>query len=43
MPGKRNRSLKAPKVYERLRKAGYGKRSAARISNAEAARRKRKR
>ena len=43
MPGKAYRSLKDPRLYERLRAQGYGKRAAARISNAAAARRKQKR
>ena len=35
-PGKKYRSLKRPRVYEALRKRGYSKQSAARISNAQA-------
>lgn len=42
MPGKKYRSIKAPKTYEALRKQGYSKESAARISNAQK-KRKRKR
>jgi hypothetical protein len=41
MPGKKMRSIKAPKVYERLRRKGKSKRSAARISNAKRRRGKR--
>lgn len=41
MPGKRYRSLKAPRVYEALRRAGLSKGSAARISNARAKRKRR--
>lgn len=36
MPGKRNRSLKAPELYEKLREDGASKNKAARISNAAA-------
>lgn len=35
MPGKKNASLQNPKQYEALRKEGYSKESAARISNAK--------
>ena len=43
MPGtKWKRSLKKPKVYEALREKGYDKQKAARISNAQAKKRKRK-
>lgn len=42
MPGKKYRSLKKPKTYEALRKKGVSKTSAAKISNAQA-RKKRKR
>lgn len=35
MPGKKYRSIKRPKVYERLRRKGMSKRKAARISNAK--------
>lgn len=37
MPGRRNSSLKDPKLYEELRKDGASKEKAARISNAAAA------
>lgn len=36
MPGKRNRSLKKPDMYEALRDDGASKEKAARISNAAA-------
>lgn len=39
--GKRSKSLKAPRVYDALRKAGMSKTKAAKISNA-GARKKRK-
>lgn len=35
MPGKKNASLQNPRQYEALRRKGYSKRSAARISNAD--------
>ena len=35
-PGKKYRSIRKPRVYEALRKRGYSKQSAARISNAQA-------
>jgi hypothetical protein len=35
-PGKKERSLRKPRVYEALRKQGYSKEAAARISNAQA-------
>lgn len=35
MPAKKYRSLQSPKAYEALRKKGYSKQSAARISNAQ--------
>ena len=35
MPGKKSASLQNPKQYEALRKEGYSKESAARISNAK--------
>lgn len=35
MPGKKDRSLQNPKQYEALRRKGYSKQSAARISNAQ--------
>jgi len=38
MPGKKNRSLKKPEMYEDLRKEGASKEKAARISNAAAKR-----
>jgi hypothetical protein len=34
VPGKKYRSIKRPRVYERLKAKGYSKRKAARISNA---------
>ncbi|UOE43722.1 DUF7218 family protein [Agromyces larvae] len=37
MPGSRNRSLKDPELYEKLRDEGDSKEKAARISNAAAA------
>ena len=37
MPGRRNSSLKDPKLYEKLRDEGDSKEKAARISNASAA------
>lgn len=36
MPGKKYAALKKPKTYEALRKKGYSKTSAAKISNAQA-------
>jgi hypothetical protein len=42
MPGKRWKSIKNPKVYEALKKEGMSKEKAARISNAQA-KKKRKR
>ena len=36
MPGKKNASLQNPKAYEALKRKGYSKTSAARISNAQA-------
>lgn len=36
MPGKKYRSLQNPKAYEALKKKGFSKTSAARISNAQA-------
>lgn len=38
MPGRRNSSLKDPKLYEELRNEGASKEKAARISNAAASR-----
>lgn len=35
MPGKKMRSIKAPKVYEALKKQGMSKTKAAKISNAQ--------
>ena len=40
MPGKKYRSIKSPKVYEALRGKGLSKERAARISNAQAAKKK---
>ena len=34
MPGKKYRSIKRPKVYEALKRKGYSKTKAAKISNA---------
>jgi hypothetical protein len=34
VPGKKYRSIRRPKVYEALRKKGYSKKKAAKISNA---------
>lgn len=34
MPGKKYRSIKRPRVYEALRRKGYSKAKAAKISNA---------
>jgi hypothetical protein len=42
MPGKKYRSIKRPRTYEALKRKGYGKTKSAKISNAQA-RRKRKR
>lgn len=36
MPGKKMRSIKAPKVYEALKRQGKSKTRAAKISNAQA-------
>jgi len=41
MPGKKYASIKRPAVYEALRRAGYSKQSAARISNAGTSKAKR--
>ena len=38
MPGRKNASLKDPKLYEELRKDGASKEKAARVSNAAASR-----
>jgi hypothetical protein len=35
MPGKKYASIKRPRMYEALRKRGFSKRKAARISNAK--------
>lgn len=43
MPGKKYRSIKRPKMYEGLRRHGYSKQSAARISNAAARKARRRR
>lgn len=34
MPGKKMRSIKRPRVYEALKRKGYSKKKAAKISNA---------
>jgi len=36
MPGKKYASIKRPRVYEALKRKGFSKTSAARISNAQA-------
>ena len=38
MPGKKYASIKRPRVYEALKRKGFSKTSAARISNAQAGR-----
>lgn len=43
MPGKKYASIKRPKVYEALRDKGYSKTKAAKISNALAGKKKRRR
>lgn len=43
MPGRKYRSIRAPRVYEALRKQGKSKAVAAAISNAVAGSRRRKR
>jgi len=43
MPGKKYRSIKNPHAYEAMRGKGYSKRKAARISNWQAKRKRRKR
>lgn len=43
MPGKKYRSIKRPRTYEALRKKGMSKSQAAKISNAQAKKAKRKR
>lgn len=40
MPGKKYRSLRRPRTYEALRRKGMPKARAARISNAQARRRR---
>jgi hypothetical protein len=40
MPGKKYRSIKKPKMYEGLRKKGFSKSSAAKISNAKSKKKK---
>lgn len=35
MPGKKMRSIKRPKVYERLKAKGYSKTKAAKIANSK--------
>lgn len=42
MPGRKDRSLKDPALYEKLRAKGYSKERAARISNAVAGKRRSK-
>ena len=41
MPGKKYASIKKPKVYEALREKGMSKERSARISNAQAKKRRR--
>ncbi len=43
MPGKKYRSIKKPRVYEALKRKGYSKSKAARISNSGAKGGRRKR
>jgi hypothetical protein len=43
MPGKKYRSIKRPKIYEALKRKGYSKAKAARISNAQAKRKRTRR
>lgn len=43
MPGKKYASIKRPRVYEALRRKGYPKTKAAKISNAMSKRKRRKR
>jgi hypothetical protein len=43
MPGKKYASIKKPAMYEGLRAAGHSKQSAAKISNAAAHKRKKRR
>jgi len=40
MPGKKYRSIKKPKMYEGLRRKGFSKTRAAKISNAAARKRR---
>jgi hypothetical protein len=40
MPGKKMRSIKKPRVYEALKRAGMSKTKAAKISNAMAKKKK---
>ncbi len=40
MPGRKYRSIKKPRVYEALKRKGYSKSKAARISNSQRRRRK---
>jgi hypothetical protein len=35
MPGKKMKSIKRPKLYEKLKKKGYSKAKAARIANSK--------
>ena len=42
MPGKKMRSIKRPRVYEALKREGYSKTRAAKISNAQARKAKRR-
>lgn len=40
MPGRKYRSIKRPRVYRALKRKGYSKTKSARISNAQARRRR---
>lgn len=42
MPAKKMRSVKNPKQYERLRKKGFSKKSAAKITNSKSSKRKKR-
>lgn len=42
MPGKKMRSIKRPKQYEALRRKGFSKTSAAKITNASAGKRRKR-
>jgi hypothetical protein len=42
MPGKKMKSIKNPKVYEALRDKGMSKERAAKISNAQASKRRKR-